>query len=377
MLQPRLEMALGPHGGGATSNWEDDLAKRSLLDLDGMSTEDLRSLVRQGERPTLKTLSRISGLAVATVSRALGDAPDIGQETKEHVRTIADAIGYVPNRAGVRLRTGRTNVITLVVPAEGEVINNAAKLTNSIALELRGTQFHLNVLPWFPDEDSLRPIKYIVENRSADAVVFNMTEPEDARIDYLLKRNFPFATHGRSKWCDRHAYYDYDNSAFARIAVERLAARGRRNVHAILPPSRQNYSQDMARGLEQAAARLDVRYRIAQNVDSDRSSDEIQHWISHRLEQSPELDAIICSSSKVAIAAIVAIEQIGRRLGQDIDVYSKEVVPILKMFRHDIVVEFEDVANAGSFLAKAVMKQLLHPNEPLMQYLEVPEARIS
>ncbi|PSL17470.1 LacI family transcriptional regulator [Shimia abyssi] len=348
--------------------------KRNSAKIENLSAEELRQLVLPGERPTQKTISRISGLAVATVSRALGDAPDIGQSTKEMVRSIADAIGYVPNRAGVRLRTGRTNVITLVVPAEGEVINNSAKLTNSIALELRGTPFHLNALPWFPDEDSLRPIKYIVETHSADAVIFNMTEPRDQRVEYLLKHGFPFATHGRTEWCDKHAYYDYDNQAFVCAALKNLAARGRKNIHAILPPANQNYAQDMIRGLEETAPKLGLAYRIAQNVDSDRSSDAIRHWITHRLTHSPDIDAILCSSSKVAIAAIVAIEQQGLSLGESIDVYTKEVIPLLKMFREDIIVEFEDVSHAGSFLAKAVMRQLLHPDQPLMQHLEIPVA---
>ena len=346
--------------------------KKTVAEIGQLSAEEFVSQVLPGERPTQKTISRISGLAVATVSRALGDAPDIGQETKELVRRIADTIGYVPNRAGVRLRTGRTNVITLVVPAEGDVINNTSKLTSSIAQELRGTRFHLNVLPWFPDEDSLRPIKYVVETRSADAVIFNMTEPEDRRVEYLLKNNFPFATHGRTKWCDKHAYYDYDNSAFMKVAINRLAARGRKNIHAILPPQNQNYSQDMKRGLEETCSRLGLKYRIAQNVDSDQSSDQIRHWITHRLEKSPEVDAIVSSSSKTAIAAIVAIEQMGRKLGKDIDVYSKEVIPILKMFRENIVVEFEDVSDAGRFLAKAVLQLLLEPEKKPMQHLEIP-----
>ncbi|CUH44924.1 LacI family transcriptional regulator [Ruegeria atlantica] len=349
--------------------------KKTVAEVSLLSTEQLVSQVLPGEQPTQKTISRISGLAVATVSRALGDAPDIGQETKQLVRHVADAIGYVPNRAGVRLRTGRTNVISLVVPAEGDVINNTSRLTSSIAQELRGTRFHLNVLPWFSDEDSLRPIEYIVKTRSADAIIFNMTEPEDRRVEYLLKHNFPFATHGRTKWCEQHAYYDYDNSAFMRVAIKRLAARGRENIHAILPPLNQNYSQDMKRGLEEACSRLGLSYRIAQNVDSDQSSDQIRHWITHRLQNSPEVDAIVSSSSKTAIAAIVAIEQMGRKLGEDIDVYSKEVIPVLKMFRENIVAEFEDVSDAGRFLAKAVLQLLLEPEKKPMQHLEIPVDR--
>ncbi len=58
-------------------------------------------------RPTLKTIAYMTGLGVTTVSRALHDAPDIGQATKERVRLVAKQIGYRPNRAGVRLRTGQ------------------------------------------------------------------------------------------------------------------------------------------------------------------------------------------------------------------------------------------------------------------------------
>ncbi len=346
--------------------------KRDATEAAKLSDDELREQVKPGEVPTLKTIARISGLAVPTVSRALGDAPDIGNDTKKLVHRIADGIGYVPNRAGVRLRTGRTNVISLVIPAESDAMNHASKLTSSIAQQLRGTQFHLNILPSFPDEDSLRPIKYIVETRSADAVIFNMTEPEDKRVAYLLKRDFPFATHGRTNWSDQHAYYDYDNAAFMRVAIRRLATRGRKKILAILPPLNQNYAREMANGLEIESRLQTLDFRISQNVNSDKSSDEIRQWVTRRLEQSPEIDAVICTSSKAAIAAIVAIENRGLELGSDIDVYSKEVVPILKMFRKNIIVELEDIGAAGRQLAKAVVQRLRHPDLPPLQHLDTP-----
>lgn len=346
--------------------------KRSASAAAKLTDDELRALVNPGERPTLKTIARISGLAVPTVSRALGNAQDIGLNTKELVHRIADGIGYVPNRAGVRLRTGRTNVISLVVPADGDVLNNNSRLTSSIAYELRGTPFHLNVLPWFPDEDPMRPIKYIVETRSSDAVIFNMTEPEDKRVAYLLKHGFPFATHGRTKWSAQHAYYDYDNTAFMRVALRRLAARGRKNILAILPPLNQNYAQDMLNGLADESAHLKLSYRISQNVNSDRPADDIRHWVGRRLEQSPEIDAVICTSSKAAIATIVALENQGLELGNDIDVCSKEVVPLLKMFRENIIVEQEDIGSAGRHLANAVVQLLRAPELPPLQHLEIP-----
>ena len=54
------------------------------------TVDDIDIRLFPGEKPTLKTISRLSGMAVPTVSRALGDAPDISLETKAKVRRIAD-----------------------------------------------------------------------------------------------------------------------------------------------------------------------------------------------------------------------------------------------------------------------------------------------
>jgi len=199
-----------------------------------------------------------------------------------------------------------------------------------------------------------------------------MTEPEDKRVAYLLKHNFPFATHGRTKWSAQHAYYDYDNSTFMRVALRRLAARGRKNILVILPTLNQSYAQHMANGLEAENQLLKLNYHISKNVNSDQPADDIRHRVERKLEQSPELDAVICSSSKTAIAAIVAIEKRGLDLGTDIDVYGKEVAPLLKMFRKNIIVELEDIGAAGRYLANAVVQRLSDPDLPPLQHLEIP-----
>ena len=89
--------------------------------------QDFAARLLPGEKPTLRTLARLSGFAVATVSRALSDAPDIGDNTKNLVKHIAEAVGYVPNRAGVRLRTGKTNVISLLLPMTDEETKELAE----------------------------------------------------------------------------------------------------------------------------------------------------------------------------------------------------------------------------------------------------------
>ena len=73
------------------------------------------------QRPTLRTVADASGLAITTVSRALNNASDIALSTRERVRQVADELGYIPNRAGRGLRTGRTHMLSLVLPPHLEI----------------------------------------------------------------------------------------------------------------------------------------------------------------------------------------------------------------------------------------------------------------
>lgn len=323
-------------------------------------------------KPTLKTISRMSGLAVPTVSRALNDAPDIGAETKKLVRRIADEIGYVPNRAGVRLRTGRTNVISLVLSTEHDMMNHTARLIAAIAGALRGTPYHMIITPYFPSEDPMKPIRYIVETGSADAVIFNQTTPRDPRVEYLMERGFPFATHGRTDWADRHAWFDYDNAAFAEIAVRHLARRGRRHIALIAPPLSQNYARNIVDGAGRAAAATGVTVSRLADVTSDSASDEVRVAMDAHLAAHPETDGIVCSSTTSAMASVAALESRGRVVGRDIDVFAKEAIPFLQLFRPAIIAIPEDVSHAGEFLARAAIQAIREPDKPPLQMLETP-----
>ena len=100
------------------------------------------------ERPTLKTIAFMTGLGVTTVSRALKDAPEIGAETRRRVQLVARQVGYRPNRAGVRLRTGKTNVISLVLNTEQQIMSFVSDIIYGISEVIADTPYHLIVTPY-------------------------------------------------------------------------------------------------------------------------------------------------------------------------------------------------------------------------------------
>ncbi len=323
------------------------------------------------KRPTLRTIAQHTGLAVATVSRALKDAPDIGNDTKVRVREVADQLGYRPNRAGVRLRTGKTNVIALVMSTEEHVMNHTAQLIHSVSRSLKNTPYHLVITPYAPSDDPMDPIRYIVETESADGIIFNQIKLDDPRIGYLMQNNMPFATHGKSRHDLNHPFYDFDNEAFCQIAVNHLVKRGRRNLALLAPPQDQNYARNLINGFKNGCEELGAKHAIVENATSDSPVTEIQAAIRALISGENCPDGIISSSTSAAMFIATVAEKFGLIVGKDIDIVAKEALDFLHYFREDIIVVREDVGKAGAFLVDALIAAIDGDND-IRQGFEVP-----
>nr|WP_316654554.1 LacI family transcriptional regulator [uncultured Gellertiella sp.] len=323
-------------------------------------------------RPTLKTIAFMTGLGITTVSRALKDAPDIGADTKERVRLVARQIGYQPNRAGVRLRTGKTNVIALVLSIEEEMMGFTNHIVFGISEVLTGTPYHLVVTPHASARDPLVPINYILDTGSADGVIISRTEPNDARVRLMTERGMPFATHGRTSMGILHPFHDYDNESFAREAVARLARRGRGRIAILQPPPSLTYSSHSARGFRDAIAGHGLAALPFDTVTVESPLNDVRDATAVMMSGPNPPDGIVSMSGSCTVAMVAGLEAAGKRLGRDVDLVSKQNSDLLRWIRPDIMVANEDVRAAGTELARAVLASIRGEDPSSLQTLYQP-----
>lgn len=308
------------------------------------------------QRPTLKTIAFMTGLGVTTVSKALKDAPDIGEATKQRVKLVAKQIGYRPNRAGVRLRTGRTNVISLILDTEEEIIGLTSQMIQGISETLAGTPYHLVVTPYTKHQDPMDPVRYVVETGSADGVILSRTEPEDPRVRYLTEHGMPFATHGRTQMGIPHAFHDYDNEAFARDAVTLLARLGRKRLALIAPPPQLTYTRHMQDGFLDGLNRHDLRAVPLTSISLDNGIQDVAEAIRKLMSGPNPPDGIVAGSAGAGIGACFGAEQAGLCIGRDLDIVSKQSsFDLLTWFRPGLNVITENFREAGKDLAAKVI----------------------
>jgi LacI family transcriptional regulator len=334
----------------------------SLDDLEdrGRRAMPERSVNRAGAdaKPTLKTIAELTGLAVTTVSRALADAPQIALETRVRVRQVAEQIGYMPDRAAQRLRTGRTNVISLVLDPHEEILGYATSIIDGLSKALRGTAYHLIITPHFPDTPQIDPVRHIVRNRMADGIIFTRTEPADERVKLLMETNFPFICHGRTELATPHPYVDYDNYGFAYRAARKLIAAGAKKLSIILPPERFTFAHHMRHGFMTAVREEGVGFDIAKDVTLDSKSDEIRDYIYHQMGQPNRPDGYICGGEVSALAVMGCAYDYRLELGKDLYLVAKQTSGLFDQVRPRVETIYEDLSEAGLLMGRLLLRRI-------------------
>ncbi len=334
-----------------------------------MSGEDFRSTAR----PTLRSIAYLTGLGVSTVSRALKDGEEISPDTRARVKLIAQQVGYRPNRAGVRLRTGKTNVITLVLNPHDNGSGFFANMVYGISDALANTGYHLVVTP-YSLADPMEPIRYIVETGSADGVIISRTQPDDPRVRFLIDSNMPFATHGRTEMGIAHCSFDYDNEAYARQALIQLQRRGRKHVALISPPPALTYYRHTQTGFERGLMALEMTGFLLGSSNSDSSNDDMRKAGRALARMHDRPDGVICVSSTSALAIVAGMNDEGLKLGTDFDLVAKPTSDIVSFTMPHIMFIDEDFRLAGQELASMLIARISGGPTAISQKLQVPTA---
>ncbi len=197
--------------------------------------------------PTLEEVAALAGLSRATVSRAVNGGLRVSPEAQQAVDDAVRRLGYTPNRAARSLVTRRTDSIAVVVPESSSMVFSDpffAGTLHGVARALVPAELQMVLLIRQRDEDAERMVRYLRGGHTDGAVVVSHHR-DDGVVEALAQMDIPRVFIGRP-WesSDATPFVDVDNAGGARLAVERLVARGCRRIGTVTGP------QDMSAGLD-------------------------------------------------------------------------------------------------------------------------------
>jgi DNA-binding LacI/PurR family transcriptional regulator len=297
---------------------------------------------RSTGRPTLDQVAVRAGVGRGTASRVVNGSAQVSAAARAAVQRAIEELGYVPNRAARALVTQRTEAVALVIaesPERGVSPRVVAGIIRGVSAVLLGGEWHARlVVARSPDEYERVAAMLAPQHVDGALVVPATGSGAEAVVRVARGRNVPVVLAGRpASWEGASgaagartgdpglSYVDSDGAAAARIAVACLVRGGRRRIAAIVDPTDQAGTADVAHGWREAVAGLgfapDDSY-VCPAADGGAAVAATRALLARH----SDVDGVVVGSDVLAAGVVWALRESGRAVPGDVAVVGYEAM---------------------------------------------------
>ncbi len=312
------------------------------------------------KRMQMADLARLAGVSASTVSRALAGSPLISEDTRERIQTLARQFNYTVNSVATDLRSGVKRTIAVVVPYEqatrqsfGDPFLHGMIGALADALTERGYEMLLSRL----DADRLDGIATLVDGGRAAGVILIGQWRQHELLNSLAERGLPLVVWGARMSHQHYCTVGGDNTGGGRLVAEHLLAQGRRHMVFLgdvgLPEVAQRF-----RGFCTVIREHGIELGPQQRINVPFLAEHGRQTMLELIEAQPQLDAVFASSDLLAMAAIRALHESGRRVPEDVAVVGYDDVEMARMFSPPLSTVRQPIREGGAALVAHLLSQL-------------------
>jgi DNA-binding LacI/PurR family transcriptional regulator len=320
------------------------------------------------ERGRLKMadIARMAGVSISTVSRALAGNALIPKVLRDEIREIARANGYVVNQSARSLRLRRTNTIGVVIPLGHE------------AGQLISDPFFLEMVGRLADEITLRDyvvlltkvaspqpgwLDLLIQSQRADGLLIIGQSNQHQALNLAADTYRPMVVWGGRLPDQRYCSVGGDNVGGARLAVEHLIASGRRRIAFLGAPDapeavlrREGYLAALA------AAGLPSDPAL---IGHAPFTVETAHEAARALiESGVAFDALFAVSDVIALAAIRALNEAGRRVPEDVAVIGYDDIFLARQSTPPLTTVRQDLETGARTMVDLLFRRIAGEDTP-------------
>jgi DNA-binding LacI/PurR family transcriptional regulator len=283
------------------------------------------------EKPaTIKDIAKRLDVSISTVSRALRDAPDINDNTKQAVKRLAEEMNYQPNRLAVSLRQKQTHTIGVIVPNLDYVLSTMVKGIDEAALEAGYT-----VMVCQSNESFGREI--LNTKRLLDSLVDGFiisVSSETKSYDHFKKireRNIPIVLFDRVAPDLMAPSVKLDNEYGGFLATEHLIRNGYRRIAILAGPENMGISNQRMSGYLSALRKYKIRKDPTLIMHCGFNQDSALMAARELLASKDRPDAFFTISDRLALGAMQAIKEKGLSMPDDIGLVGFNNEPVTSL----------------------------------------------
>lgn len=271
------------------------------------------------QRTTIKDIAKTLGITPSAVSRALHDHPRISEETKIRVRETAAKLNYQPNNLASALRSGKSNLVGVVVPRNNShffssVVENIEDVLYKHGYNVIITQSYESY------SKECRNIDALLKTQ-VDGIIASMAN-ETVNLEHYEKiksEGIPLILFDRSEDelnADSVGINDYETSF---LIVEHLKKIGCRRIAHIAGLSQKRIYKNRILGFRDAMKQNDLELREDYIIESHLHLEDGRRVMSKLLDQKgPIPDAVYVAGDHAALGALQVLKERLIKIPEDI-----------------------------------------------------------
>ena len=321
---------------------------------------------------SLKDISKACGVSVATVSKALNDHSDISQETKRHVREVAEKLGYRPNAAAQALKTNRTNNIGVLFVDEansGLTHDYFNHVLDSFKRKAEDSGFDITFINGA--KNRLNNMSYLSHAiyRGFDGVMIACVDFSDPQVGELIASNIPVVT--IDHLFNNRITIVSDNVRGMKDLTTYVYEQGHRKIayiHGMESAVTQSRLSSFYKTLQEYGVAVPDEYVLASPY---RDTEAAFNATNQLLDLPDPPTCIFFPDDFAAFGGINAIRQRGLRIPEDVSVVGYDGIEIARRISPILTTIVQDTDKIGSLAASKLIDLINNPKGTLIEQIVV------
>jgi len=263
---------------------------------------------------SITDVARLAGLSIATVSRVINKVPSVKEKNRLKVLEAIKQLKYQPSTVAQRLASGRSNIVTLVIPRyEGifysfyalELIRGIGTLCEALKLDLL---LHLT--------DSRTPINL----KGVGGIIFADIIGNRAQLQEALNQNIPCIVINNSVQDLEVSCISIDNIGGAESAVDYLVGLNHRKIAHISGDLITQAAVQRLEGYKQALKRNNLPQRLDYIFKTDYSRGQARLSAEKLLKMDDPATAVFVASDSMALEVMTVAKELGKEVPRDLSI---------------------------------------------------------
>jgi len=283
---------------------------------------------------TIKDIARESGYAVGTVSRVLNDRPDVSPEAREKILAVVAARGFTPNSNAKHLKQQSARGVAIVVKGTRNML--FAGIVELLQANIRTQGYPVFVTYLDEEENEVEQARLLCRERKPLGILFlgsNLRYFQEAFSGISVPCVLVTNSAAELGFCNLSSVTT-DDVAAARECIRYLFERGHRRIGLLGGiPCGSDASCARLAGCRLGFSDCGLSFDPERQYQPARFSMESGYAAMEKLlDSQPDLTAVFAFSDVMAIGALRALRDRGRRVPEDISLIGYDGVEAARFF---------------------------------------------